>query len=103
MYIILTKILLKIQGVQIDVASGMGLLQKCFWTLEVPKGFLWTPWTGVNYFYVRNKHLCVKWLVKIAVPRRNKSGSGELVKTLNFISLSCHNEGMKENVERPSL
>ena len=32
---------MNLQGVQIDVASGMGLLQKCFGTLEVPKGFLW--------------------------------------------------------------
>ena len=41
---------MNLQGVQIDVASGMGLLQKCFWTLEVPKGFLGTPRMGVNYF-----------------------------------------------------
>ena len=32
-----------IQGVQIDVASGMGLLQECFWTLRGPQRLPWDP------------------------------------------------------------
>ena len=40
---------LKVQGVQIDVAWGVGLLQECFRSIEVTKGFLGTTRTGVNY------------------------------------------------------
>ena len=40
------NVTLKLQGVQIDVASGMGLLQECFWTLRGPQRLLWDPKDG---------------------------------------------------------
>ena len=39
----------EIQGVQIDVAWGMGLLQGLLGPIEVTKGFLGTARAGVNY------------------------------------------------------
>ena len=35
-----------LQGVQIVVASGMGLLQECFWTLRGPQRLPWDPKDG---------------------------------------------------------
>ena len=38
-----------IQGVPWQLASGIGLLQACFRTSEVPKGVIVTPRVGANY------------------------------------------------------
>ena len=40
---------LHIQGVPWQRASGIGLLQACFRTSEVPKGVIVTPRVGANY------------------------------------------------------
>ena len=37
---------MNLQGVQIDVASGMGLLQECFWTLRGLQRLPWDPKDG---------------------------------------------------------
>ena len=43
------KILLNIQCVPWQRASGIGLLQAHFRSSEVPKGFIGTPRVGANY------------------------------------------------------
>ena len=45
-FLVFKVIIRQLQGVQIDVASGMGLLQECFWTLRCPQRLLWDPKDG---------------------------------------------------------
>ena len=47
-----------IQGVQIDVASGMGLLQECFWALRGPQSLPWDPKNG-HKLLIGKKHTIV--------------------------------------------
>ena len=50
-----------LQGLSRLVASGMRLLQACFWTSEVPKDFFGLPRTGENYFYL---FLNMVWIIQ---------------------------------------